>query len=156
MYILLILYNSKLEKIVFYYFSEADKALPIIKPYKLINVADLWNSLDAKRKKYSCAYHIPNSKKVDEFIEAFNLMSFDPIPKQKIIDEVNSIPQFEAVRVWRLVREELESQKERGNPKSEDELSKNFMEISRIGLREGILPPALLMLYIINIKNPRV
>lgn len=72
---------------------------------------------------------------------------------QKIIDEVNSIPQFEADRMCKLVRAELELQKERGNPKSEDELFTNFKEISRIGLREGVLPPALLMLYIMNIKN---
>lgn len=145
--------NSKLEKIWFYYFSEADKALPTIKPYELINVTDLWNSLDAKKKKYTCSYPIPSGTQVDEFIEIFNSLSFDSIPKQKIIDEVNSIPQFEADRLCKLVREELELQKERGNPKSENELITNIKEISRIGLREGILPPALLMLYIMNIKN---
>ncbi|MHB1652323.1 MAG: hypothetical protein ACYCVD_07575 [Desulfitobacteriaceae bacterium] len=145
--------ESKLEKIWFYYFSETDKAIPVTKPYELLRVGDLWKSLDAEKKKYNCSYPIPNNPEVDKFIEASNTMSFDPTPKKKIIEEVNSIPQFEADRLCEIVRKELEEQKNRGNPKSEDEMVRNFREISRIGLREGVLPSTLLMLYIMNVKN---
>jgi hypothetical protein len=80
-------------------------------------------------------------------------LSFDPIPKKKIIDEINSIPQFEANRLFAIVRKKLEEQKNLGNPKSEDELIRDFGEISRIGLREGILPSSLFMLYIMSYKG---
>ena len=52
-----------------------------------------------------------------------------------------------------MVRKELEEQKEQGNPKSEDEMMRGFNEISRIGLREGVLPSALFMLYTMNAKK---
>jgi hypothetical protein len=145
--------ESKLEKIWFYYFSEADKVIPVTKPYELLSVGDLWKSLGAEKKKYICSYPIPNNPEVDKFIELFNSISFDPISKQKMIDEVNSIPQFEVDRLCKIVSKELEVQKKRGNPKNEDELIRNFKEISRIGLREGVWPSTLLILYIMNIKN---
>ncbi|MDD3363411.1 MAG: hypothetical protein PHZ03_00360 [Syntrophomonas sp.] len=145
--------ESNLEKVWFYYFSESDKAIPVTKPYEPKHVEDLWKSLDADKKKYNCSYPIPNNPEVDKFIEAFNALSFDSIPKEKIINEINSIPQFEAAQLCSIVRKELEEQKIRGNPKSEDELVRGFGEISRIGLREGVLPSALFMLYIMNYKD---
>ncbi len=145
--------ESKLEKVYFYYYSDRDKNISITKPYELTWIEDLWNSLGAQKKKYKCSYPIPSNPDVDKFLNAFNAISFDPVDKGKIIDEVNSIPQFEADRLCRIVRNELEQQKDRGNPKSEDELLRDFGEVSRIGLREGVLPSALLLLYIINAKS---
>jgi hypothetical protein len=145
--------ESKLEKIWFYYFSETDKTIPVIKPYELLRVEDLWKSLGAEKKKYKLSYPIPNNPEVDKFIEVFNALSFDPIPKKKIIDEINSIPQFEADRLCAIIRKKLEEQKNLENPKSEDELVQGFGEISRIGLREGVLPSSLFMLYIMNYKD---
>lgn len=145
--------ESKLDKVCFYYYSEKDKNVSINKPYKLLSVEDLWKSLDAEKKKYNCSYPIPDDPMIDKFIEVFNALSFDPISKEKIIDEVNSIPQFRADQLCAMVRKELEEQKERGNPKNEDELMRGFNEISRIGLREGVLPSALFMLYTMNAKK---
>lgn len=142
--------ESKLEKIWFYHFSEADKDIRVTKPYELLSIVDLWESLGAPRKKYACSYPIPNSPEVDKFIELFNSMSVDPISKQEVMDEVNAIPQFEADRLCKIVRSALEGQRERGNPESEDEMTMNLLEISRIGLREGVLPSALFMLYVMN------
>lgn len=118
-----------------------------------MRVEDLWKSLGAEKKKYNCFYPIPNNPEVDKFIEVFNTLSFDPIPKKKIINETNSIPQFEVDRLCAIVRKKLEEQKNLGNPKSEDELFQDFGEISRIGLREGVLPSSLFMLYIMNYKG---
>lgn len=70
-----------------------------------------------------------------------------------IIKEINFIPQFEVKRLCEIVRRELEEQKERVNPKSEDELIRGFNEISRIGLREGVLPSALFVMYIMNVNS---
>jgi hypothetical protein len=49
-----------------------------------------------------------------------------------------------------LVTRELEKQKLQGNPQSEVELFKRGHEITRIGLREGVFPSALLMMYTMN------
>lgn len=145
--------ESKLNKVWFYYYSETDKALPIEKPYELVRVGDLWKSLGAEKRSYKCSYPIPNNPDLDKFIEIFNAMSFDPIPKARIIDEVNKIPQFEADRLCEIVREELLVQKKQGNAKSEDEMARYLNDISRIGLREGVLPSVLFMIYIINFKR---
>jgi len=145
--------ESKLEKVWFYFFSEKDKIISVTKPYEPLCVEDLWKSLDAEKKKYNYFYPIPNNPEVDKFIEAFNALSFDPIPKKKIIDEINSIPKFEVTRLCAIVRKKLEELKSLGNPKSEDELVQGFGEISRIGLREGVLPSSLFMLYIMNNKG---
>jgi len=145
--------ESKLEKVWFYYFSETNKDIPVAKPYEPLSVKDLWKSLDAEKKIYNNSYPIPDNPEVDKFIEVFNALSFDPIPKKEIIDEVNSIPQFEATRLCTMVRKKMEEQKSRGNPKNEKELERDILEIGSIGLREGVLPAALLMLYIINYKN---
>ncbi|WP_242836990.1 hypothetical protein [Dehalobacter restrictus] len=142
-----------MEKVWFYYFSETNKDIPVAKPYEPLFVKDLWKSLDAEKKIYNNSYPIPDNPEVDKFIEVFNALSFDPIPKKKIIDEVNSIPQFEATRLCTMVRKKMEEQKSRGNPKNEKELERDILEIGSIGLREGVLPAALLMLYIMNYKN---
>lgn len=145
--------ESKLEKVWFYYYSDRDKAIPVTKPCELIWVEDLWKSLDAQKKKYKCSYSIPSNPEVDKIFDILNAISFDPTDKGTIIDEINSIPQFEAARLCRMVRDEAEEQKRRGNPKSEDEQERDFREVSLIGLREGVLPSALLLLCIMNAKN---
>lgn len=145
--------ESKLEKIWFYYFSKTDKTIPITKPYELLRVEDLWKSLGAEKEKYNFFYPIPNNPEVDKIIEVFNTLSFDPITKKKIIDEINSIPKFEVTRLCAIVRKKLEELKSLGNPKSEDGLVQGFGEISRIGLREGVFPPSLFMLYIMIYKG---
>ncbi len=145
--------ESNLEKIWFYYFSETDKTIPVTKSYELLHVEDLWKSLRAEKKKYNFLYPIPKNPEVDKFMEVFNTLSFDPITKKKIIDEINSIPKFEVTRLCAIVRKKLEELKSLGKPKSEDELVQGFGEISRIGLREGVLPSSLFMLYIMNYKD---
>ncbi|WP_411680066.1 hypothetical protein [Clostridium thailandense] len=145
--------ESDVESVCYYCYTEPDVTIPITKPYKIKSVQELWRRLDAENRKYNCNYPIPNNQEVDKFIEVFNALSFDPISKQQIIDEVNSIPQFEAYRLCKNVRKELLEQKTKGNPKSEEELVQGFMEISRIALREGVLPSALFLLYIMNFKD---
>jgi len=145
--------ESKIKKVYFYYFSKDDKAIPITKPFELLPVNELWQPLDVEKKKYNCCYPIPNSPEVDKFIDVFNEISFDPVPKNKIIDELNAIPQFEVDRLYGLMKEKLEAQKSRGNPKSEGELHRQFIEISCIGLREGVLPSVLFMMYVMNAKS---
>jgi hypothetical protein len=145
--------NSALDKVYFYYRKEGDGKIPkvpICKPYEMCNVDELWKELKVDKPKYNCHYQIPNTPDIDKFIDVFNILSGDEITKAQIISKINSTPQFEIDKLCKLVSCELKKQKLQGNPKSEDELQKDFHEISRIGLREGVFPSALFMMYIMN------
>ena len=44
----------------------------------------------------------------------------------------------------------MQEQNKKGNPKDADEQRWQFREVSRIALRNGVLPVALFLLYIMN------
>ena len=46
-----------------------------------------------------------------------------------------------------MVNKELGKQKGTGSPQNRKELALGFSEISRIGLREGVLPSAFFLMY---------
>lgn len=77
----------------------------------------------------------------------FNALSLDPITKEEIEKEANSIPEYIAIP---LCKEAMNLIKIRETPKSEDELIKQFRMVSRIALREGIYPSAFYLLLIDN------
>lgn len=134
--------ESNIEKVVFYYFSdgEAKKGLPVHKKVEYESAQELWKRLGASPKRYNCKYVIPRSDEVKKFFEVFNLMSGDKVSEADIIKSANSIPQFEAGRLCKIVTEET---KALPTPKCENEQLRQFREISRIALRNGILPAAL-------------
>ena len=145
---------SNIEKVVFYYYSEkeAKKGLPIHKKVEYRSVTELWKQLDALPKQYNCKYPIPQSDKVKEFFEVFNLMSGDKASETDIIKSANSVPQFEAAKLCKIVMEEMKTQQEHGAPKDEKEQQRQFREISRIALRNGILPSALYLHVIMGMN----
>lgn len=138
---------SKIEKIVFYYYSEHEKnkQLPVHQKVEYKSAKDLWKQLNASPKQYNCNYNIPKSKEADKFFELFNTLSGDKISKEDIIANANSIPKFQARKLCKSVMDKLKTQKETGAPKDEQELQRRFREISRIALRNGILPSALFL-----------
>lgn len=121
------------------------KTLPLIKPYEFADIKKLWKSLDADMPKYNCGKKYPNSEKAKKFFELFNVLSFDPITKDEIIKEANSIPDFIAKPLCQEAMKLIENLE---TPKNEDELYKQFRYISRIALREGIYPSAFYLLLI--------
>ena len=124
---------------------EPPKTLPLIKPYEFADIKKLWKSLDADMPKYNCGKKYPNSEKAKKFFELFNVLSFDPITKDEIIKEANSIPDFIAKPLCQEAMKLIENLE---TPKNEDELYKQFRYISRIALREGIYPSAFYLLLI--------
>lgn len=146
--------GSNIEKVVFYYYSEREtkKGLPIHQKVEYKSVKELWKQLDALPKQYNCKYPIPQSDKVKEFFEVFNLMSGDKASETDIIKSANSVPQFEAIRLCKIVTEEMKAQQKHGAPKDEKELQRQFREISRIALRNGILPSALYLHVIMGMN----
>lgn len=140
--------RSHIDKVYFYYFGNPPKNLPLKKSYEFKTVEELWESLDCTRKTYNCNRKLPASDKVDSFFKLFNNLSFDPISKEEAISEANSIPDFVAKPLCEKAVKLMESPKLSEPTKSEDEFFKRFRELSRIALREGILPTAFFLLLI--------
>lgn len=139
--------ESKIEKVVFYYYSEHEKnkQLPVHQKVEYKSAKDLWKQLNASPKQYNCNYHIPKSKKVDDYFELFNTLSGDKISKEDIIANANSIPEFQARKLCEIVIDKLKTLQVAGAPIDEQALQRQFREISRIALRNGILPSALFL-----------
>lgn len=146
--------ESNIEKVVFYYFSdgEAKKGLPVHQKVEYESAKELWKRLGASPKQYNCKYAIPQSDEVKKFFEVFNLISGDKVSEADIIKSANSIPQFEAARLCTIVMKEIKTQQEHGAPKDEKEQQRQFREISRIALRNGILPSALYLHVIMGMN----
>ena len=146
--------ESKVERVVFFYFSdrESKKELPIHQKVEYASAQDLWRRLDASPKQYNCHYSIPKKDEVRDFWKVFNLMSDDKVAETDIIKSANSIPQFEARRLCDIVTEKLKAQQAQGTPRNEQEQLYQFREISRIALRNGILPSALYLHVIMGMN----
>lgn len=139
--------ESNVDKVVFYSFSEGKpkKGLPIHQEVEYRNAQELWRQLKALPKQYNCNYPIPQSNKVKEFFDIFNMLSGDKVSKTDIIKSANSISRSEATRLCEIVMKEIIRQKEQGAPIDEEEQQRQFREVSRIALRNGILPSALFL-----------
>lgn len=106
--------------------------------------------LNCSVKKYNCNYDIPVASQ--NIIEALNLLSDDEIGVDEIKSKVNQVPQFEAIRLCKAVKKDMNQR----NPfhKATDE--KGFIQqnasICYIALKEGILPTVLYLICIMNFK----
>lgn len=144
--------NKRIKKVYFYYFSEYEKNIIESMNSKGIYIAksvtELWESLDFKRKQYNINYDNLDEK-IDRFIDILNGFSEDKVSKNDIIWGVKSIPQFEAIRLCKLVKQDLEKRNPNNSSTDRDEFDKTRQRISLIALSEGVLPSVLFALYII-------
>lgn len=144
--------NQKIDKVYFYYFSESEKNKVeesfSSEIYECKSILELWSDLGCEQKKYKCNYKMPSI--IDDIIAIFNGMSDDPITKEQIINEVNSIPQFEMDRLCMLVKRDLISKNPDNRSTDVAEFSKTNASVSYIALKEGILPSVLYMVCVMN------
>lgn len=142
--------KSSVDKVIFYSYGELPKALPLTKPYEFADIKQLWKSLDANQPQYNCGRKYPDSDDAKKIFELFNVLSLDPITKEEIEKEANSIPEYIAIP---LCKEAMGLMEIRETPNSEEELIKQFRMVSRIALREGIYPSAFYLLLIDNFSK---
>ena len=127
--------KSSLDKVVFYSYGEPPKKLPLTKPYEFADIKQLWKSLDANQPQYNCGRKYPDSDEAKKFFELFNALSLDPITKEEIEKEANSIPEYMALP---LCKEAMNLIKVQTTPKSEEApASHPFQFISGIGYTLG-------------------
>lgn len=146
--------NPSIEKILYYYFSDADRvsALTLFGTNKCIclPVVGLWRKLKCSQKTYRCNY--PDLPKVIPTLGGvINNLSDDNLSNERLIQEVNRIPQFELDRLTLLVDANMENFNVQTHTK--DEFDKQRWSISYIALQEGIHPAVLLTAYIMNTKT---
>ena len=144
--------ESGIDKVVFYHYGETPVSLPITKDVEYKNVSDLWRSLGAENRHYNCNPHIPDTKAVQDFINALNALSFDPIAREDMIKELKGIPSFIGDPLCVEAIHLMEEYKQAGPIKDADEQMRQFMSVSKIALREGIYPSAFYMM-LINYMN---
>lgn len=142
--------KSAVDKVVFYFYSESEKKqkLPIHQRVEYKSAAELWKKLRANQPRYNNRYLVPDA---DRLVKIGNLLSEDEVSKEEAIKEVNSIPEFRSKELCALVEQKVMDLKENGAPSSEEEQRQRFREISRIGLRNGVLPVALYIHYILKL-----
>ena len=141
--------KSSVEKVIFYFYGEPPRKLPLTKPYEFKDIKKLWKSLDANIPQYNCGRKYPNSDQAKKVFDVLNVFSLDPITKEEMEKEANAIPDF---IVKPLYREAMDLMETFGTPKDEEELLKQARMVSRIALREGIFP-SVLYLFIITVKE---
>jgi len=150
----LITNNKSLRKVVFYYFSEAEKRYIeehfSDELFSCESVQDLWKSLDCVCPKYNCKYSIP--AEIDKFIDCFNEMSGCIATKEEILKEISETPQFEMNRLCQLVKDDMQRRNPEHKATNEDEFWKSMASISYIALQEGVLPSTLYMICVMNFK----
>ena len=136
--------ESNIEKVVFYYFSdgEAKKGLSVHQKVEYMSAQELWKQLKALPKQYNCNY-VLDTEIVDSIFEVFNLLSDDKVSNDEMLESINSITRFRLDTLYETAMNEIKAQKENGPPKDEDEQRRLSREISRIALRNGVLPSAL-------------
>lgn len=143
--------NNKLNKVYFYYYLDFErKYIEKMFPKDLYipkKAVDLWQSLNCIKKKYNIKYHLP--VEIDKLINCFNSLSDDTVSKDDILRELSNIPKFEAIRLCKMVKEDLKKRNPDNKPTNEDEFIKSLASVSHIALSEGIIPSALYMLFVI-------
>lgn len=142
--------ESSIDRIRYYYYSDSEKDVKMLRVAKPYSVKDLWKELHARPATFNCNYSLPEDNKI---IELINKLSDDPIDRVTLQNEMNKIPQFRVDALCKEANKLCIKQKESGPPESGEEMLTQFREISRIALREGILPTVLYVLYLKNYKR---
>lgn len=147
--------NKKLNKVYFYYYLDSEKDYVEKNLSKDLyipkSVDDLWQSLNCVKEESNVEYTLP--VEIDKFIDCFNVLSGDTVSKDEVLHEIKKITEFEAMRLCRLVKEDIKKRNPDNKPTDKDEFKNTSESVSYIALSEGILPSVLYMLYVINLDK---
>ncbi len=142
--------NKKISKVVFYYHSiEQKEYIESTFDKRIFECADvkkLWKDLKCEEKKYSCNHNLPSD--IDNLISVMNVLSKDLVTKEQVFENINRIPQFEAIRLGKLVIQDIKRRNPHNTPTTQKEFEKTIYSSCYIALQEGVLPSTLFLLVI--------
>lgn len=146
--------NSNITKVEFYCHSTSDKeSLQNIGDarFKAMDVKELWTRLGVEPpKKYGFKF----PKNFIQPLAAICALSDYQATEDKIKQDIVSLPSYEIKRLCDEAFNELKRNNAlHSHTKDITVFMRNFAYISHIATREGILPPSLLALLIMNWKN---
>lgn len=147
--------NPNIAEVKFFCYSDSEKN-SVLKMgdirFKPMDVQNLWKELGVKnQKKY--AYNFP-SNFINQ-IEAVCKLSDYQATEEQVKQDIMSLPTYEIKRLCDEAFEELNRHDALYSHHNNDIMvfKRNFMYISYVATKEGILPPSLLALLIMNWKN---
>jgi hypothetical protein len=145
----LIFNNRKLNKIIFYYFSDVEKQF-IEENYlddriECRTVKSLWSELLWKKPEYNCHFEMP--KGID-MVEICNAFSEYNATDDQVLESAGSVTEKEIERLCRLVNDNMNAKNPEHKPTNRQDFDIQRWSIDYIALQEGILPPALYLLYV--------
>ena len=146
--------HSNLDEVIFYHFFNGRKeiVLPIEKPYKVLDVNDLWSRLQIT-PLVSKSYTVNQ-----EQAAILNVISVNQnvLTASEIQNQVNSIPVNTRKALINMMNYEISKEQYHKSPKEEKELFKLFNEFGKTLRFSGISPQALYYLYIENLSKGRI
>lgn len=145
----LIFNNRKLNKIIFYYFSDLEKQF-IEENYlddriECRTVKSLWSELLWKKSEYNCHFEMPKGYNIVEICKVF---SGYHATEEQVLKSAGSVTDKEIERLCKLVKDDMNAKNPEHKPTSKHDFEKQIFSINYIALQEGILPPALFLLYV--------
>lgn len=146
--------NPHISEVNFYCYTDSEKkSVEDIGDtrFKPKDAKELWQKLGVEPpKKYG--FRFP--KNFYETLDAICVLSDYQATEEKIRQDITAIPPFEIKRLLDETFEELKKHDAlHSNTNDFTVFKRNFAYISHIATREGILPPSLLALLILNWKN---
>lgn len=146
--------NRNITEVAFYCYSDSEKnAVRNIGDdrFKPLNVKDLWASLGVEAPKKYVYKFPPNSDELLNWVNTICTLSDYQATWEKIKQDIASLPQYEIKRLYNETFEELSRHDAiHSSPKDNAAFKRNFSYISHIALKEGLLPPSLLLLFVMN------
>lgn len=146
--------NPHITEINFYCYTDAEKeSVQSIGDdrFKPKDVKKLWQGLGVEPPK---RYGFRFPKNFYKLLNAICALSDYQATEEKIKQDITSIPPFEIKRLCDETFEELKRHDAiHSQPKDFTVFKRNFAYISHIATKDGILPPSLLVLLILNLKD---
>lgn len=146
--------NPNITEVKFYCYSDREKE--IVRKigdarFRPMDVNELWTGLGIEApKKYVYKFH-PNSDILLKNINAICTLSEFQSTWDMIQQDIMSFPPYEIKRFCDEAFEELRRHNVlQSSPEDIASFKRNFMYISHIATKEGIMPPSLLFLLIMN------
>lgn len=161
--------KSNLDRVIFYHlFSPDDKRTPVLlveKLYEVKDVGELWATIGLQTPQYTSPTAknfqlrmLRNGAKIQKFVNVFNAFESEAnaVDASEILRQLKSIPKETEKSIIKMMMSEMQKEKYRSSPVSEEALYKQFRGFGRTLVTSSLSPQTLYFLYISNIQHDKL